>query len=134
MEKIKKIIHDLGNDSLESNIHLAGIAVVSDSMDLVFQTSNWDLHDLNTAISSMIEGDPSFILNDTEFKIIEKTSEGIIATNPNGRGYILFVPFQGGVLFSYAIPQSDHKKAIEFLKKYAKKLNGKISSLEMRDS
>lgn len=126
MEEIKKIIEDLGNDSLESNMHLAGIALVSDSMDLVFQTTNWDLHDLQTAISSMIEGDSSFILNDTEFNIIEKTSEGIIATNPNGRGYVLFVPFQGGVLLSYAMPQADPKRGLEFLKKYAKKLNGKV--------
>jgi len=126
MEEIKKIINDLGNDSLENNMHIASIAVLSDSKDLILQTSNWHLHDLQTAISSIIEGNSSFILNDTEFNIIEKTSEGIISTNPDGGGYVLFVPFQGGVLLSYAMPQSDPKRGLEFLKKYAEKLNGKV--------
>jgi hypothetical protein len=126
MEDIKKIVEDLGNNSLESNIGLAGVAVIADSKELIFQTINWDLHNLQTAISSLIEGDSSFILNDTKFNIVEKTSEGIIAASPDGRGYVLFLPFQGGVLLSYAMPQSDPKEGLEFLKKYAKKLDGKV--------
>ncbi|MBD3215313.1 MAG: hypothetical protein GF311_22080 [Candidatus Lokiarchaeota archaeon] len=126
MKEIKNIIDNLGNDSLENNIGLAGVAVLSDSRELIHQTSNWDLNNLQTAIASIIEGDSSFILNDTEFSIVEKTTEGIIATNPNGKGYVLFVPFQGGVLFSYAMPHADPKQGLEFLKKYAKELDGKV--------
>ncbi|MFX1313817.1 MAG: hypothetical protein ACFFHD_14595 [Promethearchaeota archaeon] len=126
MEDIKNIIDDLGIDSLENSMNLAGVAVVADSGDLIFQTSNWDLSDLQNAVLSIIKGDSSFLLNDVEFKIIEKSSEGIIATNINGMGHVLFLPFQGGVLLSYAMPQADPPKALTFLKKYAIKLNGKV--------
>jgi hypothetical protein len=126
MDEIKNIIDDLGNASLENSIHIAGVAVLSDSGDLVFQTSNWDLTSLKTAVVSLIKGDPSFNMNDAEFTIVETTSEGIIATNKLGMGHVIFKPFQGGVLLSYAMPQADPPKALAFLKSYATKLNGKI--------
>jgi len=126
MEDIKKIIEELGIESLEKSIDLASLAIVNENQDLIYQTSNWDLHDLKAALSSISKGEDSMKLNDFEFKIVEKSSEGIIATNLNGMGYILYVPFQEGILLSYAMPTADAKKAIEFLKQYAKKLNGKI--------
>jgi hypothetical protein len=126
MEEIKNIVDDLGNDSLENSINLAGVAVVADSGDVVFQTSNWDLASLTNAVKQIINGDPLFIMNDVEFTIVETTSEGIIATNKLGMGHVLFVPFQGGVLLSYAMPQANPPKALAFLKTYAMRLNGKI--------
>jgi len=126
MDEIKKIIDELGNTSLENSIHIAGVAVVADSGNVVFQTSNWDLTSLTNAVLSLIKGDPSFIMNDVDFTIVEKTSEGIIATNNSGMGHVLFVPFQGGVLLSYAMPQADPPKALSFLKTFAMRLNGKV--------
>ncbi|KKM90317.1 hypothetical protein LCGC14_1239790, partial [marine sediment metagenome] len=39
---------------------------------------------------------------------------------------VIFVPFQGGVLVSYAMPQADPPKALTFLKTYTNELNGKV--------
>ncbi|TFF94348.1 MAG: hypothetical protein EU543_01485 [Promethearchaeota archaeon] len=126
MEDIKKIMEELGIESLEKNINLAGLVIVNESQELIYQTSNWDLPDLQSALSDIKKGEDSFKLNTLDFKIVERSSEGIIATNLNSMGHILYVPFQGGILLSYAMPQADLKKAIEFLKQYAKKLKGKI--------
>jgi len=126
MDEIKKIIDDLGIDALESNTKIAGVAVVSDSGNIVFQTDNWDLTNQTNVILNVIKGDRSFVLNDGEFSVVETTTEGIIGTNDSGMGHIIFVPFQGGVLVSYAMPQADPPKALAFLKTYAIRLNGKV--------
>jgi hypothetical protein len=126
MEEIKRIIDDLGIDALETSIKLAGVAIVSDSGNLVFQTSNWDLTNHTKSILNVIKGDHSFVLNDLEFLVIKTTTEGIVGTNASGMGHVLFAPFQGGVLVSYALPQADPLKAISFLRNYAMRLNGKI--------
>jgi len=126
MDEIKKIINELGIDALESNTKIAGVAVVSDSGNIVFQTDNWDLTNQTNVILNVIKGDRSFVLNDGEFSVVETTTEGIIGTNDSGMGHIIFVPFQGGVLVSYAMPQADPPKALAFLKTYAIRLNGKV--------
>ena len=126
MDEIKKIIDELGIAALEANTKIAAVAVVSDSGDLVFQTDNWDLTNQTNIILNVIKGDRSFVLNDGEFSVVETTTEGIIGTNDSGMGHVIFAPFQGGMLVSYAMPQADPPKALDFLKSYAMRLNGKV--------
>ena len=126
MDEIKKIIDELGIDALESNTKIAGVAVVSDSGNIVYQTDNWDLTNQTNVIMNVMKGDRSFVLNNGEFSVVKTTTEGIIGTNDSGMGYIIFAPFQGGVLVSYAMPQADPPKALAFLKTYATRLNGKV--------
>ena len=126
MNEIKNIIDDLGIAALEANTKIAGVAVVSDSGNIVFQTDNWDLTNHTNIILNVIKGDRFFVLNDGEFSVVETTTEGIIGTSDSGMGHIIFVPFQGGVLVSYAMPQADPPKALTFLKTFAMRLNGKV--------
>ena len=126
MNEIKNIIDDLGIAALEANTKIAGVAVVSDSGNIVFQTDNWDLTNHTNIILNVIKGDRFFVLNDGEFSVVETTTEGIIGTSDSGMGHIIFVPFQGGVLVSYAMPQTDPPKALTFLKTFAMRLNGKV--------
>ncbi|UCD01886.1 MAG: hypothetical protein JSV23_02375 [Promethearchaeota archaeon] len=126
MEELKKIIDELGINALETNMKIAGVAVVSDSGNLIFQTENWDLTNHTDMVLNVIKGNRSFVLSNTEFSVVESTTEGIIGTNNSGMGHVIFVPFQGGVLVSYAMPQADPPKALSFLKTYAMRLNGKV--------
>jgi len=126
MDEIKKIIDELGIDALESNTKIAGVAVVSDSGNIVYQTDNWDLTNQTNVILNVMKGDRSFVLNDGEFSVVKTTTEGIIGTNNSGMGHIIFAPFQGGVLVSYAMPRADPPRALAFLKTFAARLNGKV--------
>lgn len=126
MDEIKNIIEDLGINALESSIKIAAIAVVSDSGDIVFQTDNWDLTNHTDIILNVIKGDRSFVLNNVEYSVVETTTEGIVGTNYDGMGHVIFAPFQGGVLVSYAMPRADTTKALSLLKNYAMRLNGKV--------
>ncbi|MFX1364904.1 MAG: hypothetical protein ACFFCE_07660 [Promethearchaeota archaeon] len=126
MDDIKNIIAELGISSLENNIKIAGVAVVSDSGKLIFQTSNWDISNQTNIILNVIKGDTSFVLSDLKYSVIGSTTEGFIGTSASGMGYILFAPFEGGMLVAYAMPQADPSKALQFLKNYGIQLNGKI--------
>ena len=130
MEELKGIIDDLGIDALETNLKIAGVAVVSDSGNLVIQSNNWDLTNETNTVLNVIKGDilskVSFNLSGADFNIVEKTPEGIIGTNNSGMGHVIFATFQGGVLVAYAMPRADPLKALSFLKPYAMRLNGKI--------
>ncbi|MFX1601525.1 MAG: hypothetical protein ACFFB6_13100 [Promethearchaeota archaeon] len=126
MDEIKNIIDELGIAAFEANMKIAGLAVVSDSGNLIFQTSNWDLTNQTNIISSLIKGDRSFVFNDSKFLVVKTTNEGIVGTSEGGLGHILFSPFQGGVLVAYAMPQADPSKALSFLNPFAMRLNGKI--------
>ena len=126
MDEIKKIIDELGITALETNIKIAGVAVVSDSGNIVFQTDNWDLTHQTNIILNVIKGDRSFVLNEGEFSVVETTTEGIIGTNDSGMGHVIFAPFQGGVLVSYAMPRADPLRTLPFLKTFALRLNGKV--------
>ena len=72
----------------------------------------------------MIAGDQSYTSGGLEFKVVERTTDGIITTNDGGMGLVLFVPFQGGILVAYAMAQADTQQALNFLKNYAIRLNG----------
>jgi hypothetical protein len=126
MDEIKKIVDDIGIAAFEANTKIAGLAVVSDSGNLVFQTDNFDLTNQTNFISKVIKGDPSFTFNNLEFKVVETSAIGFIATNESGMGHIIFAPFQGGVLIAYAMPEADPTKALNFLNNSAMRLNGKI--------
>lgn len=126
MSEIKNFIDDLGIAALEANTKIASLAVVSDSGKVVIQTDNWDLTNQANNILNVIKGDRSFVLNNLEFSVIETTTEGIVATSDSGMGHVIFAPFQGGVLVSYAMPQADPIIAFSFLKNYAMRLNGKV--------
>lgn len=126
MDEIKNIVDDLGIGALETNIKIASVAVISDAGNVVFQTENWDLTNSTNSILNIIKGERSIVLNDAKFSVVESTTEGIIATNESGMGHVIIVPFQGGVLVSYAMPQADLPKALSYLKTYAIRLNGKI--------
>ena len=126
MDEIKKFVEDLGIKALENNIKIASIAILSDSGDLVIQTENWDLTNQTENILKVIKGDQSFLFNDYNFSVTETNTNGIIGSNDKGMGYVIIVPFQGGSLVSYAMPQADPLKALVFLKTYAMKLDGKL--------
>ena len=126
MDEIKKIIDELGIISLETNMKLAGFAVISDSEKVVFQTDNWDLTNQTNTIMNVIKEGRSFVLNDVDFSVVETTTEGIVGTADSGMGHIIFTPFQGGVLVSYAMPRADPPRALSFLKTFAMRLNGKV--------
>ena len=126
MDEIKKIIDELGIISLETNMKIAGFAVVSDSGKVIFQTDNWDLTNQTNMILNVIKGDRSFVLNDVKFSVVETTTEGIVGTADSGMGHVIFTPFQGGVLVSYAMPRADPPRALSFLKTFAMRLNGKV--------
>lgn len=126
MDEIKKIVDEIGIAALEANTKIAGIAVVSDSGNLVLQTENWDLTNQTDFIFNIIKGDSSFVFNNVEFSVVENITEGFIGTNDNGMGHVIFSPFQGGVLVAYAMPQADPTKALSFLKTFTMRLNGKI--------
>jgi len=126
MDEIKTIIDDLGIVSLEANLNLAALAVLSDSGELIIQTENWDLKNQEENILNVIKGASSFNLSNVQYSVVEATPEGIIGTNMSGMGHILFAPFKGGVLISYAMPQANPPKALAVLKNFAIKLNGKV--------
>lgn len=124
MNQIKNIIDDIGISAFESNIMIAGLAVISDSGKLIYQTKNFDVSKHINSILNVIKGDQLFIFNDTEFSIVDRSNNGIIGTNKTGMGHVLFVPFQDGVLISYAMPKAEPITALSFLKNLSMKLNG----------
>ena len=126
MEEIKKVIEDLGIEAFESSMNIAGLAVMSDSGKLIFQTENWDLAEETKNILAVINGDSSLNIGGITFSVSQATSEGIITTNKGGMGHVIIVPFQGGFLLSYAMSQADAEKVINFLKTNVGKLSGKF--------
>ncbi|MFX0077070.1 MAG: hypothetical protein ACFE96_16615, partial [Candidatus Hermodarchaeota archaeon] len=95
MDDIKNFIDDLGITAFEGNLKLAGLAVVSDSGDVIFQTENWDLSKDTINILNVIKGSDSIVINGANFSIVSTNPDGIIATNEGGMGHVLFAPFQG---------------------------------------
>ena len=126
MSELKGIIEDIGNSAFESNIKIAALAVVSISGKVLHQTENFDLRDHADTLLNAMKGEKSFIINDLEYSVTRTPSEGIIGTNKGGMGFVIVVPFQGGLLVSYALPKADPTKALAFLKTFAYKLDGKV--------
>ena len=126
MNDLKSFIDDLGIAAFESGLNLAGLAIISDSGELILQTENWNLKNDTKNILKVINGELLLEIGGGKFLVADTSANGIIATSDSGMGFVLLVPFQGGVLVSYAMPQADTSKALEFLKSNAIQLNGKI--------
>ena len=126
MDEIKSFIENLGIAAFEASIKIAGLAVISASGTLVYQTENWDLTNKTNVILDVIKGERSFVISGYKFSVVETTDEGIIGTNDSGMGHVIIVPFQGGVLVSYAMSKADPPKTLSYLKNFAVKLNGKV--------
>jgi hypothetical protein len=126
MTEIKGIIDDIGISALENNIKIAALAILSDSGKLIHQTENFDLKNQGSILLNAMKGKKTLTLNNIEFIIQGNPSEEIIGTSKAGMGYLIILPFQGGLLVSYALPQADPTKASAFLKSYTVRLDGKI--------
>jgi hypothetical protein len=126
MRSIKQIIDDMGNSALESRIPLAGFAVLSDSGKIIFQTKNWDLSNQTDILMKVLKGAKSFVLNNFEFSVVQATPEGIVGTSAGGMGHVILNPFKGGTLVSYALPQANLTRTLDFLKGFMTQLNGLV--------
>jgi len=126
MTEIKGIIDDIGIAAFESNINIAALAVISNSGKIIYQTENFNLSNQANNLLHAIKGTNSLKINDQEYLLEGNPSEGIIGTNSKGMGYIILVPFQGGFLVSYALPQAEPSRALAFLKNFTIKLNGQV--------
>jgi hypothetical protein len=126
MSEIKGIIDDIGILALENNIKIAALAVISNSGKLIHQTENFDLENKANILIGALKEEKSIKINDSEFIFEGNSSEGLIGTNKGGIGYLILVPFEGGVLVSYALPQAEPTKALSFLKTYVAKLDGNL--------
>jgi len=116
MSELKRVIDEIGISALESNVKIAALAVVSNSGQLIYQTENFDLKNKVNTIMTAMKGGDSIKITDQEFILEGNPSEGLIGRNPSGMGYVILIPFQGGILVSYALPQADPNKVLKFLK------------------
>lgn len=126
MDDIKSFIEDLGIAAFEANIKIAGLAVVSNSGELIHHTENWDITNLINALLNLQKGEKSIIIQGQNFIVVKANHDGIVATSESGMGHVILAPFQKGILISYAMPQADPNEALDFLKQYALRLNEKI--------
>lgn len=126
MEDNKSFIDDLGIDAFEANIKIAFLAVISNSGELIYQTENWDISNQTKALLNLIQDEKSIIIDGQNFVVVSTYSDGIIASSDSGMGHIILAPFQGGVLISYAMPQVDPNRVLDFLKTYTLRLIGKL--------
>ena len=126
MTNIKGIIDDIGIAAFESNIKIAALAVISSSGNSIYQTENFNLSNQANDLLNAINGKKLLKIKDQEYLLEGNPYEGIIGTNTNDMGYMIIVPFQGGILVSYALPQAEPTKALTFLKSYTTKLNGQV--------
>jgi uncharacterized protein (AIM24 family) len=126
MDDIKSFIEDLGIAAFEANIKIAGLAVVSNSGELIHHTENWDISNQTDALLNLLKGEKSIILQGHNFIVVKANNDGIIVTSESGMGHVILAPFQKGILISYAMPQANPNEALDFLKHYVLGLNSKI--------
>ncbi|MBD3196822.1 MAG: hypothetical protein GF317_17325 [Candidatus Lokiarchaeota archaeon] len=120
MERIKSFVNDLSIAALERNTNIAAIAIMSDSGEIIEQTSNWDLKKETQVLLNVLNGKQSFTLNNINYTITKRTTEGITGTSEGGMGYVFFVPHEKNIVLSYAMPQADPITALEFLISYTR--------------
>jgi hypothetical protein len=126
MDKIKEIIEDLSVAALEENTKIAGASVISDSGEVIYQTENFDLRNQGNILVNVMNGESSFSLNNYRYTVIESSSDGIIAENDGGGGFIIIVPFQGRFLVAYSLPGSNARENLSFLKSFGNKIENKL--------
>jgi hypothetical protein len=126
MDDVKSFIEDIGIAAFEANIKIAGLAVISNSGELIYYTENWDISTQIDSFLNLLKGEKSIIIQGQKFIVTKANNEGIIASSESGMGHVILVPFQKGVLISYAIPKANPNEALDFLKHYVLGLNSKI--------
>ena len=126
MSEIKKLIDEIGIISFENNMKVAGFAVLSDSREIIHQTENWDLSEYRDLFFAVIKGANSIEINNTEFTITKTSDDGFIGTSSQGMGYIIIIPFKGGVLATYALPSANPDNILAFLKPHVIELQKKF--------
>ena len=118
MNEIKKLIDDMGIYSFENSMKIAGLAVLSDSGEISYQTENWDLSGYQDIFFSAFKGINSIEYNNLEFLIERVSEDSIIGASTQGMGYIIGVSFKGGILLCYALPGGNSNNILAFLKTY----------------
>jgi hypothetical protein len=118
----KKIIDELSVTALEESTKIAGIAIVSKVGEIIYQTENFNVRNQENVILNELNGESSFTLNNYRYIVTESSSEGIIAENDGGMGYLIITPFHGGVLIAYSLVGANTRENISFLKKYTDRL------------
>lgn len=126
MSEIKKLINEIGIISFENNMKVAGFAVLSDSKEIIYQTENWDVFKYRGSFFDAIKGANSIEINNIEFNITKASDDGFIATNSQGMGYIIIIPFKGGVLATYALSGANPDNILAFLKPHVVELQKKF--------
>lgn len=126
MSEVKKLIDDIGIISFENNMKIAGFAVLSDSREIIYQTENWDVSKYRDLLFDAIKGAISFEINKSEFLVDKTSDEGVIATNSQGMGHIIIIPFRGGVLATYVLSGANPDAILAFLKPYIVQLQNKF--------
>ena len=126
MSEIKKLIDEIGIISFENNMKVASFAVLSDLRDIIYQTENWDVSEYRDLFFDAIEGANSIEINNTEFNITKASDDGFIAISSQGMGYIVIIPFKGGVLATYALSGANPNNILAFLKPHVIELQKKF--------
>ena len=126
MSEIKNLIDEMGIQSFEKNMKIAGFVVLSDSRDIVYHTENWDMFKYRDLLFDAIEGASSIEINNTEFLVTKASEDGFIATSSQGMGYIIIIPFRGGVLATYALSGANPDEILAFLKPHIIELQKKF--------
>ncbi|TXT60516.1 MAG: hypothetical protein BAJALOKI2v1_100062 [Promethearchaeota archaeon] len=122
MEDIKKIIDEFSIAALEADTKIAGVAVISDFGDVIYQSENFNLKNQSQIIVSAFKGKNSFKLNKIGFNVLESSSEALVANSEDQMGYVIIYKLRGGFFVVYAMPGGDPESILGFLKKNASKL------------
>lgn len=121
---MSKMTENLIDELIEVERNVGGAAVISNSGELISQTENWDLSSEIENILNVVESPKSsIILLDMKYMIVENTPERIIGTNLKGKGHLILVPFEKGVLVTYIIPQAGPRDALFNVQTFAQKIN-----------
>lgn len=121
---MSKMTENLIDELIEVERNVGGAAVISSSGELISQTENWDLSSEIENILNVVESPKSsIILLDMKYMIVENTPERIIGTNLKGKGHLILVPFEKGVLVTYIIPQAGPRDALFNVQTFAQKIN-----------
>ncbi|MFW9949610.1 MAG: hypothetical protein ACFFKA_05740, partial [Candidatus Thorarchaeota archaeon] len=77
MDDFKNFVQDLGIDAFESNIKIAGVAIISNSGSLIFQTENWDIKSHIKTIIEVMRAPKSFVFNGINFLVTDINLPGL---------------------------------------------------------
>ncbi|MBD3354025.1 MAG: hypothetical protein GF364_21260 [Candidatus Lokiarchaeota archaeon] len=119
-------VEEIIDGLLEEDQNVGGVAVIANDGTLVYQTENWDLTSEVQNVLDSVNAGSSTVLLGVKYMIVERTPERIIGTNIQGKGHLIFAPFDGGVLATYILPQVGPREALFNVQSYAQKLKGQF--------